>query len=82
MCTKPSGVLDSLIIYVVFKDFHMLKGSHIKGSMECISGPVFSKHLRVMLRVGHANTVLPQTWTRGPYEASEAAFSRTETFSS
>lgn len=33
MCTKPSGVLDSLLIhYVVLKDFHMLKGSLIKGS--------------------------------------------------
>lgn len=37
MCTKPSGLLDSLFIhYVVLKDFHMLKGSLIKGSLEYI----------------------------------------------
>lgn len=48
MCTKPSGVLDSLFIYVVFKDFHTLKGSLVKGSVSYSSGPVFSKHLWVM----------------------------------
>lgn len=60
--------------YVVFKNFHMLKGSVIKREFRNYPGPYLTSiSPGIMLEVGRGNKVLPRrSQMRGP---SEAAYS-------